>query len=542
MCEFCASEFHLSNMKWGTGEYGTPGGDVYWSFATSPGDGFGFSDYITDGTFRDIVRDAFQAWEDVADINFIEVVDGAQTQLALGWDTIDGSFGVVGEARTAGTRSTDTLFSMTDAEVRFDVSENWSTDTAGLNEVGFYQVALHEIGHAIGLNHSTDPNTIMYASNISGIPGLTASDIAGAQAIYGAAQSTTPTPVPEPEPEPAPDPVVPDEPTTPDSPSVPIVTPIVPDPEPVPEPDPEPEPLVPLVGTAGGDIFAARAGDEVIDGGAGIDTLTLSGTRSDYTLTLSAEGSIVLTDRGGRDGSDTLVSIERLDFQSTPSVSSGTSSDTALDLRVLDGVTTLSEDDFAEIVELYIAYFNRAPDAVGLAFWGNAFAEGLSIEDMAALFIDQAETREAYPEALTNSAFALTVYTNVLGRVPDADGFAFWVDLLNQGAVDRDTFILSVLEGTKANAPAGASQDFINQVLTDRQYLSDKADLGAYFAVHLGMSDVEDARDAMALFDGSQSSIQTVLNAIDADYDEAQDANNGDFLLPLLGVLDNPFV
>ncbi len=542
MCEFCASEFHLSNMKWGTGEYGTPGGDVYWSFATSPGDGFGFSDYITDGTFRDIVRDAFQAWEDVADINFIEVVDGAQTQLALGWDTIDGSFGVVGEARTAGTRSTDTLFSMTDAEVRFDVSENWSTDTAGLNEVGFYQVALHEIGHAIGLNHSTDPNTIMYASNISGIPGLTASDIAGAQAIYGAAQSTTPTPVPEPEPEPAPDPVVPDEPTTPDSPSVPIVTPIVPDPEPVPEPDPEPEPLVPLVGTAGGDIFAARAGDEVIDGGAGIDTLTLSGTRSDYTLTLSAEGSIVLTDRGGRDGSDTLVSIERLDFQSTPSVSSGTSSDTALDLRVLDGVTTLSEDDFAEIVELYIAYFNRAPDAVGLAFWGNAFAEGLSIEDMAALFIDQAETREAYPEVLTNSAFALTVYTNVLGRVPDADGFAFWVDLLNQGAVDRDTFILSVLEGTKANAPAGASQDFINQVLTDRQYLSDKADLGAYFAVHLGMSDVEDARDAMALFDGSQSSIQTVLNAIDADYDEAQDANNGDFLLPLLGVLDNPFV
>ncbi len=554
MCEFCASEFHLSNMKWGTGEYGTPGGDVYWSFATSPGDGFGFSDYITNGTYRDVVRDAFQAWEDVADINFVEVADGAQTQMSLGWDTIDGSFGVVGEARTAGSRSTDTLFSMTEAEIRFDVSENWSTGTAGNNEVGFYQVALHEIGHAIGLNHSTDPNTIMYASNISGIPDLTASDIAGAQAIYGEAQSTTPAPAPEPEPDPVPEPdpeptpdpdpvPVPDPPSTPGDPSAPIFGPITPvDPDPEPEPEPEPEPLVPLVGTAGGDIFAARAGDEVIDGGGGTDTLTLSGARSDYTLTLSAEGSIVLTDRGGRDGSDTLISIERLDFQSSPSVSSGTSSDTALDLRALDGVTTLSEDDFAQIVELYIAYFNRAPDAVGLAFWGNAFAEGLSIEDMATLFIDQAETREAYPEALTNSAFAMTVYTNVLGRVPDADGFAFWVDLLNQGAVDRDTFILSVLEGTKADAPVGASADFIDQVLTDRQYLSDKADLGAYFAVHLGMSDVNDASNAMALFDGSAGSIQMALNAIDNDYEEARDANNGDFLLPLLGVLDNPFV
>ena len=66
MCEFCSNAYHLSNAKWGEGEYGTPGGTVTWAFAPSPGTGFGFSDYIPDPTYRNIIREAFQAWEDVA--------------------------------------------------------------------------------------------------------------------------------------------------------------------------------------------------------------------------------------------------------------------------------------------------------------------------------------------------------------------------------------------------------------------------------------------------------------------------------------------
>ena len=98
MCEFCSNQYHLSNAKWGEGEYGTPGGTVYWSFAETPGTGFVFSDYITDPAYRDAIREAFQAWEDVADIDFVEVADGAQTQIHLGWDVMDGPYDVVGEA------------------------------------------------------------------------------------------------------------------------------------------------------------------------------------------------------------------------------------------------------------------------------------------------------------------------------------------------------------------------------------------------------------------------------------------------------------
>lgn len=496
--------YNLGEAKWGEGEFNTSGGVVYWSFATSPGSGFGFTGTITDNAYRTLIRDAFQSWEDVADIDFVEVADGNQSDVRLGWDTIDGPFNIVGEAASRGSKTTETLFSITEAEIRFDEGENWSTtQTAARGEVGLYQVALHEIGHILGLNHTDDPETIMYVSDISDLPGLTAGDIEGVQAFYGPAQNATPQPTP------------------------------APTPAPTPEPEPEPEPPTGYVTTGGNDRLAARAGDDVIDGRGGVDTLALTGAQTQYTLTMSPDG-LMLTDRTGRDGTDELINIERLDFQSDAS----SVGDSYFNIDAFDGVTDLDAEAFSQIVELYIAYFNRAPDAVGLAFWGNAFSDGLSMQQMAALFIEQEETRALYPDNMSDVDFALAVYNNVLGRVPDADGFTFWVEALSEGAVGRDTFILAVLEGAKAAYPDGASPAFIAQVLADRDYLRDKSDIGAYFAVHRGMSNTSEAADVMAVFDGSHRSIHDAYDAVDALYQDALSTEDGDFLMPLIGVID----
>jgi hypothetical protein len=54
------------------------------------------------------------------------------------------------------------------------------------------------------------------------------------------------------------------------------------------------------------------------------------------------------------------------------------------------------------------------------------------------------------------------------------------------------------------------------------------------------MSDLDNASAAMDLFNGSESSRDDALAAIDDFHDDALDPNSGEFLMPVVGVLDNP--
>ena len=78
-------------------------------------------------------------------------------------------------------------------------------------------------------------------------------------------------------------------------------------------------------------------------------------------------------------------------------------------------------------------------------------------------------------------------------------------------------------------------------MLADQQYLSQKVDIGAYYAVHKGMSNTMNASTVMELYDGSQASIDAAVAAIDTFSLASMDAETGEFLMPLVGVLDDPF-
>ncbi len=275
---------------------------------------------------------------------------------------------------------------------------------------------------------------------------------------------------------------------------------------------------------------------ELLDGGSGVDTVVLSGSQSSYTLLISPDGTTIVDRRPGGEGVDQLMNMEFLDFDTELDVFGGE----PMDLRVFGGAS-IESDDFESIIELYVAYFNRAPDAVGLFFWANAFSNGVGLDEMAELFAQQPETLAAFPEGTTNAEIVSIVYDNVLGRSPDAAGEEFWTGVLDSGAVSADQFILEVLRGAKAEPPEGASASFVIQQLRDQEFLSNKTDLGAYFAVHRGMSDTDNASTVMGLFDGSQTSLDAAILAADQFYADALDPFDGEFLMPLVGVLENPF-
>lgn len=277
-----------------------------------------------------------------------------------------------------------------------------------------------------------------------------------------------------------------------------------------------------LDGGGGNDLLAGHNGNDLLNGGSGTDTAQLTGDQSSYTLSISQNSMRVLDRRDIGDGTDTLTSIEFLDFNG--------SAGEPLSMNQFGGTAGLSADDFEDFIELYIALFNRAPDALGLNFWGTAFANGTTLREMTTLFFDQDETRALYPENFTNAEFVERVYENVLGREYDQGGFDFWVPVLDDESneIGRDTFIFEFLRGVQPST-------------ADEVFLQTKVDIGAYFAVHKGMSDVENASAAMVLFDGTQNGVNQAVNAIDNFYQQALDPITGEFLMQIVGVLDNQF-
>ena len=271
-----------------------------------------------------------------------------------------------------------------------------------------------------------------------------------------------------------------------------------------------------IVGTDQDDRITGSGGNDILSGGDGIDTAVYFNDMSNYGLTVS-NGSIVIEDRSGGDGTDTLNSIETLEFNGD-----------LFELSRFTNVSTLTEADMLAFSELYVAYFNRAPDANGLLFWGSALADGMSMSQIARQFFDQPETQALYGGSSTTGDFITAVYSNILGRSPDAEGYDYWTNVLDSGAVDRSEFILAMIDGAKASTGSAA----------DAQYLETKAEIGAYYAVVNGLNNVSVANSAMQAFDGTIASVVEAKDIIDDHAASVDTAAGSEFTISVTGLVD----
>ncbi len=133
----------------------------------------------------------------------------------------------------------------------------------------------------------------------------------------------------------------------------------------------------------------------------------------------------------------------------------------------------------AAIANLYIALLNRAPDADGFAFWTQVLANGASIDALAQSFVQTPEAQAIYPVSQTAAQFVTTYYANVLGRPIDVSGLAFWTGVLeSSGGVNsnfaRALVVSKIVE--VVNTPLPLKPDG----LTDADYALTFADRNAF--------------------------------------------------------------
>ena len=150
------------------------------------------------------IQAAFDAWSAVADITFVQVPDYGEPfnypqwsgDIRLGGHDFDGPGGMLAHAffppDNQGSGAGD---------IHFDAEEKWVIGfDEDPNTFDIFQVAVHEIGHAIGLDHVAADvvAAVMNPYYTEDLRGLQESDIAGAQYLYGSNAELKLSAVPEP--------------------------------------------------------------------------------------------------------------------------------------------------------------------------------------------------------------------------------------------------------------------------------------------------------------------------------------------------------
>ena len=423
------ANYALEGEKWGAAPNGTPGGTVTWAATAS-----------VPASFVATIAAAFTDWARYGNIAFTQVSAAAGPKITLGFAPLDGlnnQLGVTQFSFSAG--------SMTTARITFDSDEGWHLSGSAVvsnSGANLFPVALHEIGHAIGLDHYNATLAVMNPRLGASVADLTQSDIDGVQALYGAAPSAVLA-----------------------NNSAAFGT------------------VVRDASGPGGKVFALYDGllDRAPDA-FGLEhfanALAHGMSATDLAGAMLGSGERTAL-HGAAAPLDNAAFVQQLygTVLDRPADAGGLATYTAAlaagtsraDLAVtfalsgehlakLSGAFAagifVPDENAADAARLYYGVLGRAPDQAGLAAGTKALAGGTSVAALAKTALGSSEYL-AKSGGLDDAHFVDLLYQNALGRAADPGGLAAYVDALQHGASRADVAV-AIVESGEAHAHLGS--------------------------------------------------------------------------------------
>jgi uncharacterized protein (DUF1800 family) len=122
----------------------------------------------------------------------------------------------------------------------------------------------------------------------------------------------------------------------------------------------------------------------------------------------------------------------------------------------------LGRSDGEFLVDLYQSFFQRSPDAGGLAYWQSQLAQGVPRGVVLSGFQFSAEfnafigTQLGAPTARPEGALVIDFYRGYLNRLPDANGLAFWLVQFRAAQCNGTSVLASTADSISSQFLVGA--------------------------------------------------------------------------------------
>jgi len=182
------------------------------------------------------------------------------------------------------------------------------------------------------------------------------------------------------------------------------------------------------IGSKADDTITLNNLNNTVDGLTGFDTINI--TNEGVTRIDQLANKLIISNT--KSGFDVLSNIDATYIN-------GSHINTDTYLR--DTISYENYEEAQELSRLYLSVFNRLADKDGLNYWVDEYQNTHSINSIANSFVISDEFTTLYGSTQTNQEYINLLYQNILYRDADTNGLEYWEQNMQEGLTKADILV-----------------------------------------------------------------------------------------------------